>query len=110
MRLAVTRKKALEPRYNESALLFDPKVITDPAANSSRNEPARASRSSTTKSVTSVALGDTTPAAKTMAAAHKAIDALSGEDRATLVLFSRNAEENVRATTTGRPRLPVHRG
>jgi hypothetical protein len=33
------------------------------------------------------------------AAAHKAIDSLSGDDRATLVLFSRNAEENVRATT-----------
>jgi hypothetical protein len=33
------------------------------------------------------------------AAAHKSIDSLSGDDRATLVLFSRNAEENVRATT-----------
>jgi Aerotolerance regulator N-terminal/von Willebrand factor type A domain len=33
------------------------------------------------------------------AAAHRAIDSLSGEDRATLVLFSRNAEENVRATS-----------
>src|SRR3977135_1973144 len=31
-------------------------------------------------------------------AAHRAINSLSGEDRATLVLFSRNAEENVRAT------------
>ena len=37
-------------------------------------------------------------------AAHKAIDALGGDDRATLVLFARNAEENVRATTD-RPRL-----
>src|ERR1700675_4574730 len=33
------------------------------------------------------------------AAAHKAIDSLSGDDRLTLVLFSRNAEENVRATS-----------
>jgi len=33
------------------------------------------------------------------AAAHRAIDSLSGDDRATLVLFSRNAEENVRATS-----------
>ena len=32
-------------------------------------------------------------------AAQKAVDALRGDDRATLVLFSRNAEENVRATT-----------
>jgi hypothetical protein len=32
-------------------------------------------------------------------AAHKAIDGLSGEDKATLVLFARNAEENVRATS-----------
>lgn len=32
-------------------------------------------------------------------AAHSAIDGLSGDDRATLVLFARNAEENVRATT-----------
>ncbi len=32
------------------------------------------------------------------AAARKAIDAIGGEDKATLVLFSRNAEENVRAT------------
>ncbi len=33
------------------------------------------------------------------AAAHRAIDGLTGDDRATLVLFARNAEENVRATT-----------
>jgi hypothetical protein len=33
------------------------------------------------------------------AAAHRAIDSLAGDDRATLVLFSRNAEENVRATS-----------
>jgi hypothetical protein len=33
------------------------------------------------------------------AAAHKAIDSLTGDDRATFVLFSRNAEENVRATS-----------
>jgi hypothetical protein len=32
-------------------------------------------------------------------AAHRAVDGLSGEDRGTLVLFSKNAEENVRATT-----------
>ena len=32
------------------------------------------------------------------AAARKAIDGLGGEDKATLVLFARNAEENVRAT------------
>ena len=32
-------------------------------------------------------------------AARKAIDGLGGEDKATLVLFARNAEENVRATT-----------
>jgi hypothetical protein len=32
-------------------------------------------------------------------AAHRAINSLSGDDRATLVLFSRNAEENVRATS-----------
>jgi hypothetical protein len=33
------------------------------------------------------------------AAAHRTIDGLSGEDKATLVLFARNAEENVRATS-----------
>ena len=33
------------------------------------------------------------------AAARRTIDGLSGDDRATLVLFARNAEENVRATT-----------
>jgi hypothetical protein len=33
------------------------------------------------------------------AAAREAVDALSGEDRGTLVLFSTNAEENVRATS-----------
>jgi hypothetical protein len=32
-------------------------------------------------------------------AARKAIDGLSGEDRATLVLFAKNAEENVRSTS-----------
>ena len=32
-------------------------------------------------------------------AARRAVDGLSGEDRGTLVLFARNAEENVRATT-----------
>jgi hypothetical protein len=32
-------------------------------------------------------------------AAHRAVDGLSGEDRGTLVLFSKNAEENVRATS-----------
>ena len=32
-------------------------------------------------------------------AARKAIDGLGGEDKATLVLFAKNAEENVRATT-----------
>ena len=37
-------------------------------------------------------------------AARKAIDGLGGEDKATLVLFAKNAEENVRATTD-RPRL-----
>jgi hypothetical protein len=37
-------------------------------------------------------------------AARKAIAGLSGEDKATLVLFARNAEENVRATSD-RPRL-----
>jgi hypothetical protein len=37
-------------------------------------------------------------------AARKAIDGLGGEDKATLVLFARNAEESVRATTD-RPRL-----
>jgi hypothetical protein len=31
-------------------------------------------------------------------AARKAIDGLGGEDKATLVLFAKNAEENVRAT------------
>src|SRR5437867_876263 len=36
---------------------------------------------------------------KARQAARKAMDGLSGEDRGTLVLFSRNAEENVRATT-----------
>jgi hypothetical protein len=32
-------------------------------------------------------------------AAHKVVASLSGEDKATLVLFSRNAEENIRATS-----------
>jgi hypothetical protein len=32
-------------------------------------------------------------------AARKAIDGLSGEDRATLVLFAKNAEENIRSTS-----------
>jgi hypothetical protein len=45
----------------------------------------------------SMAYGDRWQQARS--AAHKAIDSLSGEDRATLVLFSRNAEENVRATS-----------
>ena len=36
---------------------------------------------------------------KARAAARDAIDTLSGEDRATLVLFAANAEEHVRATT-----------
>src|SRR5947199_9134551 len=35
---------------------------------------------------------------KARAAARQAIDTLTGEDRATLVLFASNAEENVRAT------------
>src|SRR3989442_9078060 len=35
---------------------------------------------------------------KARAAARPAIDTLTGEDRATLVLFARNAQENVRAT------------
>ncbi|MEO8260211.1 MAG: BatA domain-containing protein [Acidobacteriota bacterium] len=38
------------------------------------------------------------------AAARQAVDGLAGEDKATLVLFAKNAEENVRATTD-RPRL-----
>jgi hypothetical protein len=45
----------------------------------------------------SMGYGDRWQQART--AAHRAIDALTGEDRATLVLFSRNAEENVRATS-----------
>jgi hypothetical protein len=35
---------------------------------------------------------------KAQAAAHAAVAGLGGEDRATLVLFGRNAEENIRAT------------
>ena len=35
---------------------------------------------------------------KAQDAAHRVVAGLSGEDRATLVLFGRNAEENMRAT------------